>query len=200
MAKMIEVDETEFQNSAKLRDTVAAILKNPSARRKMLEAQKEVFPDAPIPELDATKPVLEAVETVTKKFDEFTKKIEDERKKEIEERQTNERSAKWAAGQQRLRDRGVTEEGLKAVEDMMVKKGIADHDDAWIIFERTNPPATPAISSSGSGPWDFMGQPDEALDKNFKALIDSRGEDERALNNLVNSALNEVRGAAPARR
>lgn len=199
MAK-VEIDETEFQNSTKLRDTVAAILKNPSARRKMLEAQKEVFPDSVIPELDAAKPVADAVEAVKKEFADFKKAQEEQRAKDEQDRLDRDRTSKWTAGQQRLRERGLTDEGIKAVEDLMVAKGIADHDDGFIIFERLHPPQTPAVSSSGSGPWGFMDQPDETLDKNFKALIDSRGEDERAVNALINSALTEVRQASPARR
>lgn len=197
----VEIDETELQNSTKLRDTVAAILKNPTARRKMLEAQKEAFPDHPIPELDSTKPVLDAVEGVNKKFDEFKKSIEDDRKKESDERQAADRAQRWETGRRNLVDKfKYTDEGVKALEEMMTKKGILDHEDARIIFEQLNPPPTPAVSSSGSGPWGFMDDTgDETLDKNFKALIDSRGQDERALNNLINSALNEVRGATPRR-
>ena len=37
----IEIDETDFQNSHKLRATIEGILKTPGARRKLLEAQKE---------------------------------------------------------------------------------------------------------------------------------------------------------------
>lgn len=200
MGKMIEVDETDFQNSTKLRDTIAAILKTPSARRKLLEAQKEVFPDAAIPEIDGVKPALDAAEAVRKEFADFKAEQEKLRKEDEQRRLDSERVGSWEAGQRKLRERGVTEEGLKAVEDMMVKKGIADHEDAWIIFERTNPPATPVISSTGSGPWGFMDQPDESLDKNFKSLIDSRGQDERAVNSLIESALNEARGGTPQRR
>lgn len=196
-----EIDETEFLNNQKLKDTVAAILKNPSARRKMLEAQKEAFPETPIPELDATKPGLDAAAEVRKEFETYRKEEAERRAKEKEENETASRAAKWEAGRKSLvENHNVTEDGLKAVEDMMVKKGIADHEDAWIIFEKMNPPPTPAISSSGSGPWGFMEQPDDSLDKNFKALIDSRGQDDRALNSLINSALDEARGAAPTRR
>jgi hypothetical protein len=196
MAKMIEVDELEWQNAVKLRDTVNGMLsKSPSTRRKLLESQKEAFPDVVIPELDAAKPVIEVAEAVRKELADFKKEQEERYKKEQDERLTNDRSAKWEAGRNRL-----LQEGLKAVEDLMVKKGIADHDDGRIIFEKLNPPATPAVSSGGSGPWGFMDQQDETLDKNFKALIESKGNDERALNNLINSALNEARGAAPVRR
>ena len=193
----IEIDETDFQNSQKLRATIEGILKTPGARRKLLEAQKEAYPDTAIPELDSAQPVLEAVQQINKKFEDFTAAQKKERAEEEEKRTRAFQTAKWEAGRRRMKgDHKYTDEGLTKLEEMMVAKGIADHDDARLIFEKINPPPTPAISSTGSGPWEFMGgQPDEALDKDFKALIESRGTDERAVNNLINSALNEVRGA-----
>ena len=60
MARLVEVDEEQLQRSTKAREFVESIWNNPKARRKLLEAQREVKPDDPmVKELDKPDPADE---------------------------------------------------------------------------------------------------------------------------------------------
>jgi len=196
----VEIDEVELQNNVKLRDTVAALMKNPKSRRKMLEAQKEAFPDTPIPELDAAEPLNTAIAEVRKEFTDYKKSVEEERAKEREEKRLADLETNWEKGRADLRrDYKVTDDGLKAVEEFMQKNGIIKHDIGWAAFSQLHPPAAPATPSSGFGGWDFMSAGVDPGDKYLKELIESKGQSENALNGLIGVALDETRGTPPRR-
>ena len=81
---MVEVDELQLQQNTKLRTTVEGWLRNPKAKRKILEAQKLVDPKADIPELDEPDPI-EALRTESDtKIAALEKQIKDD--KEARER------------------------------------------------------------------------------------------------------------------
>ena len=96
---MVEVDEVQLQQSHKLKQTVENWLKNPKAKRKILEAQKLVDPKADIPELDEPDPI-EALRA------ESTKEIAD-LKKQIEEDKANRERDGRLAQLQTLKDNGL---------------------------------------------------------------------------------------------
>jgi len=190
----IEVDESEFLRSKQAREFVEAIYKNPKARRKLLEAQKEVKPDDPaVKELDQPDPNEQ-------RFSALEKELAEERKARHEAEEKRERDEKISTLQRQktegiaqLRSRGWTDEGLKGVEDIMEKKGILDPLDAAAIFERDHPPQAP-LMPNGTGSWNFLGDIPTSEDGDLKKLIESRGENNPLLDKMARDALMEVRG------
>jgi len=186
-----EVDETAFLNNKKLADTVALMLKNPEARRRVLEAQKIVQPDAVIPEIDAAKPLQDALEATTKKFDEALAAIQKEREDEKKEKTLGALKDKWQKGHDGLKASGWTDEGIAGVEKLMEEKGIGSHEDAAIIFERNNPPTEPVSPAYGAF---FETKQAADTDEDMKALIGARGESDHVLNKMIDATLRDVRG------
>lgn len=197
---MVEVDELQIQQSNKLRQTVENWLKNPKAKRKILEAQKIIDPKADLPELDEPDPI-EALRT------ESAKEIAD-LKKQIEEDKANRERDGRLAQLQTLKDEGIkklrgqryTDDGIKAVEKIMEEKGILDPLDAAAIFERDHPPQAP-LQQTGSGGWNFGELPaatEDADEKFVDQLLKAgkNGISDGALMNRVSATINEVRGNA----
>lgn len=191
MAKTIEVDESVFLSQTQLAKTVQSILAKPGARKKFLEAYKEAEPAAVIPELDAAKPITDAVESVRKEFQDWRKEQEEKQAKRDEEDRISKLRSGVEAGFTKLREQGVTDEGIDGVKKLMEEKGLIDPEIAWAYFERIHPqpaPAAPVNFSSAA-----MFNPGDTGNETMKALIASRGEDVNAVNKLVNEALSEVR-------
>lgn len=191
---MIEVDENAFHNNAKLVGLVQQMLKNPTARRKVLEAHKTIDPNVVIPELDAAKPVEDAVSAVTKRMEDFMAKVEVDREKEKSDAQRNAFVSKFEGGRNSLRDQGVTDEGLKAVEDLMAKAGIVDHEIGWAAFSKLNPepePAPPAPNFGLGGV--FTDAAGKSPDEFIKSMHASRGTDSVALDKRIHEVLQDVR-------
>ena len=186
----IEVDETEFLNNKKLSELVGKMLKNPEARRRVLEAQKIISPETAIPELDAAKPVQDAVAALGDKFDKALAEIKAERDKEKEDARLITLQNRWRSGQDFLREHGYNDEGIKKVEELMEARGIASHEDAAKIFEFDNPPPPPA--TPGSGSFNLFDVQDKTDD--FKELLASKGNSESVLRKMTDAAIAEVRG------
>lgn len=195
MPKMIEVSEEELLADRQKVATLDAMMKNPAARRKVLEAWKTVKPDDPIPELDAQQPLLEELAAQRKDIDDRMKKFEDAREKDAEDRRKSELNTRWAQGQKMLRtEHRYTDEGIKAVEEMMEKKGIVDHEDGRLLFEAIHPPQQP-VTPNGSGSWNFLDlPPDDSED--LKKLIETKGESSPLLDKMTRDALAESRGSS----
>ena len=197
---MVEVDEVQLQQSHKLKQTVENWLKNPKAKRKILEAQKLVDPKADIPELDEPDPI-EALRA------ESTKEIADLKKQIEEDKANRERDGRLAQlqtlkdnGIKKLREQRYTDDGIKAVEKIMEEKGILDPLDAAAIFERDHPPQAP-VQQTGSGGWNFGELPastDDADEKYVDQLLKAgkNGISDGALMQRVGNTINEVRGNA----
>ena len=197
---MVEVDEVQLQQSHKLKQTVENWLKNPKAKRKILEAQKLVDPKADIPELDEPDPI-EALRA------ESTKEIADLKKQIEEDKANRERDGRLAqlqtlkdSGIKKLREQRYTDDGIKAVEKIMEEKGILDPLDAAAIFERDHPPQAP-VQQTGSGGWNFGELPastDDADEKYVDQLLKAgkNGISDGALMQRVGNTINEVRGNA----
>ena len=197
---MVEVDEVQLQQSHKLKQTVENWLKNPKAKRKILEAQKLVDPKADIPELDEPDPI-EALRA------ESIKEIADLKKQIEEDKANRERDGRLAQlqtlkdnGIKKLREQRYTDDGIKAVEKIMEEKGILDPLDAAAIFERDHPPQAP-VQQTGSGGWNFGELPastDDADEKYVDQLLKAgkNGISDGALMQRVGNTINEVRGNA----
>lgn len=193
MAKMVEVDEGEYNQMLALRGVASKIVSNPAARRRLEEAHKMVDPNAATPLLDQEAaqlaPVKELEKTVNDRIAKFEKERDDEKREAtltaIAERQT--------AGLKRLRSAGYTDEGVAAVQKLMEDKGLLDVDDAVAIFERHNPPQVPATPSGGmtGSAWGFADVNAES-DKSIQELIANRGEG-NTVDKMAIAALNDFR-------
>lgn len=191
--KTVEVDESQFLNSQKVVKTMAALLQNPQARRKVLEAHKIIDPNTPIPELDAAAPIESEMKALRAEMEKDRKDRADERAKEDGERKLAQLNADVESGLAKLRANGVTDEGIAGVKKLMEEKGILDPEIAWAYFDKLHPPQEP-VSPKGFGSWSFFDVPSDGGDEKIKKLIESRGDNESVLNAMVNEALTDSRG------
>lgn len=196
----VEIDEAELKRLQVLESQVGALLKNPSARKKLAAAVKEVNPK------DSLAAEADAVDPVEKRFADMEARLAAEAKarEEAEAKRTQDsRLAQLAEvknrGIARLRQDRWTEEGIKGVEKLMEDKGILDPLDAAAIYERDHPPQAPLVPSSGSGSWNFMAPPAET-ETDLKQLIETKGENIPLVDKMAWGAIQEVRGASSARR
>lgn len=190
MANRIEVDETEYLASKQVASTMANILKHPEARKLVLKANKIVQPDVSIPEIDHVKPFEEAVAGVEAKLNDFMKSFEEEKAAKKAQEETNKFASKWEQSKRSLAQKhGYTEDGLTAIEKFCQERGIPDIEAGAALFDRLNPPA-PIDTTSGK--WDFFSA-GEKSDDFMKQLFETRGQDDRLVDNHINKTLAEMR-------
>ena len=193
-------DESEMLAQQQVVQTVNRMLNNPASRRLLLQARKAADPNAVIPEIDAVAPVKSEI-------DEFKKLLNDERAARAAEREAEtqrlamERAERTVAQQRdRLRAKGWQDEGIAAVEQFATEHGVPNLEIAASHWEKLHPPAELA-TPNGSGSWNFFDDQQAEGDKKFvEAMINTRGEDEGALNREIHAALAEVRGQSAAGR
>lgn len=194
MAKMIEIDEDDFQRARNTQAVVAKLLAHPKAALLVEEARKLVEPDAPTPHLDRHKEANEPVKQLEAKIAELQKKIEDDKAE-------NEKNAKLASlakrvedGNARLLSEGWTKDGIKALDEFREKEGIIDPIAAAAYYEKLNgAQVAPATPSSGIGSWDFT-QPAKEDEDYTKKLLETRGESESLVMNQAMKSLMDFRG------
>lgn len=193
--RMVEVDETQLLASNRVTATVSQMLAKPEARKLLLQAQKLVQPDTPIPELDAKNEVLDAVAQVNKRLDDEAAARQKEREDREAEEKTRGFQETWNQGKRDLARRGYTDEAVTEIEKLAQERGIVDLEAASALFDRIHPPAS-ATSSAGFGNWGLFEPPAEGTDQaNFlKAMIESRGDDDAALSAEISKTLMDIRG------
>lgn len=153
----IEIDENELAQYKALSGEITKAMANPEARRKVQEALKITDPNRVIPELDAAKPLQEALNKVDERISLLDKKLlEDAAAREAAEKVTA-LKAKWESGRAELRAEGYTEDGIKKIEELMEKEGIANHKAGAAYFDRLNPPEIP-VAPQDSG-FDMLTKP-----------------------------------------
>lgn len=186
---MPDIDETELVNLRNVTAAVQKMLANPSARAKLLAAQKEVNPNAVIPEIDSAKPVYEALDGVKGEL----KALKEQREADIaeakKEKAIADLTAKWETGRTAARRAGYTEDGLNALEAFMETNGVADHKIAMPAFERINPPQAP-IDAMGVQKFDVFGGIKNDGD-DVKLLLE--GNEQAFLNKRIKDTLSGVR-------
>ena len=197
---MVEVDELQLQQSNRLKQTMETWLRNPKAKRKILEAQKLVDPKADIPELDEPDPIEEIKAATAKEIADLKKQIADDAAARERDGRIAQLQALKDNGIKKLREGRYTDEGIKAVEKIMEEKGILDPLDAAAIFERDHPPQAP-VQQTGSGAWNFGDLPsstDDADEKYVDQLLKGgkNGISDGALSQRIQQTINEVRGNA----
>lgn len=188
---MPEIDDNQLQQFQNVDAFVRRGLANPKTRRKLLEIQKTLNPDTPIPEIDESDPLRQDLATLRADM----AKDREEREKKDQDREEQARLAQikthWTAGQTLARKKGYADEGLKKLEAFMEERGIPSHEVAIPYFEQVNPPPVPAANSGSR--WDFFGQ--QAADgPDLKMLYE--GHDEQWLDQTVRDTLTRVRNAA----
>lgn len=188
---MREIDENELIKLQNLQGVMARMLANPESRKKVLEARKLQDPTAVIPELDATKPFNEALNTVSNEVKELAKKIADDKAEREQTTRKTELDNKWNTGRMHARKSGYTEDGIKALEDFMVEKGVLDHDVAIPAFERNNPQPT-LVDTSKTGGFDAFKALSNTNDE-MKRLLETQGQDNGVVRDLISKSLADTR-------
>lgn len=193
MARTIEVDENAFANSQRLTALVQKMLSHPEARKKVLAAQKDIDPNVVIPEIDARKPVEEGLAAIQKEMRDFMEAQKAEKEKERDEARKNQFITEFERGRQMLREAGVTDEGLKKVEELMTRAGIVDHEIGWAAFSKLNPEPEPAPPAPNFGFGGIFSDVSKNPDEFIKSMHASRGNDEAALDKRIHEVLTEER-------
>lgn len=191
---LIQIEEAELLQQKNVIDTLNKMLGNPEARRKVLEARKITDPNVSIPELDAAAPLNGALDEIKKTLAEERKARETEKSERDQQRRLDEFNATLDRQRDTLRRAGWTEEGLSEVQKHAAERGIPDLEVAAAHYEKLHPPADP-VQPNGSGSWGFFEEP-PAEDTFMKSMLESHGNDERALNSEIQKALAETRGTA----
>ncbi len=191
----IEVDEEDFLRNEKLRKTVQAMMAKPSSAKLLKLAEKEIDPTVVHPELEVENMVNDRVGKVEKSVTDAIAELRADREKEKSERNLERIQGSIESGIARLRaSEGLTDEGEKALREMMTKKGIMDVDDAWAVFLRHNPPPPPAAPASGRM-FDVISAAQSGNDEFIKGMIEARGDNQQLVDKVAWDAINEVRGA-----
>lgn len=142
---------TRVKGASEVQAAWNKILSGPK-RLEMLKLYKDTFPDASVPELDAAAPVHDAVSALQKQFDDY--KAANEAKETEREKKFREESASHtvANGRKMLRtDKKLDDEGVKAVEQIMLDHGIQNYDIAYNHFRAGLPPDAEQLPSSWAG-------------------------------------------------
>jgi hypothetical protein len=188
---LVEIDDSELAAHRRVTDAMQKLLANPKTRRKVLEAQKELNPDVPIPELDSAEPVREELAGLNKRLELMQKAMEDEKAEREKRDRLAAMQSVWDSGRSKLRASGYTDEGLTQVEKFMEDRGIADHEIAAAAFERLHPPAEP-VKSISNNRFDLF-NPEDRSSEHMKALL-ANPEDPVALDRIINDTLRQSRG------
>ena len=191
---MIEIDESEFANLRRVRDTVAKIAAVPEGKRLIQKAHKLVDPNAITPDLDADEAKAKEQTEWQKKFEELQTTIQTKEEKREADANLASLNAKFEAGRSKLKDQRYTKEGIEAVEKFMAERGIPDHEIAAAYLEKQNPPQE-IMSPRAFGSFNFIEQPKDE-DAFLKALLDSKGDDDGAVLQAAVEAVGDLRGHA----
>ncbi|MBU6232194.1 hypothetical protein KGP36_06125 [Patescibacteria group bacterium] len=184
---LVEVEDQELNVLKSYKLAADKITGNPKMRMKYLQLLKEAFPNEAIPEIDAAEPVYDRISGLEKKFDEYIEFQKKEREEALNKRTVEELETRLSEGRRSLSRSGYTEEGIKAVEALMEKKGITDHEAGAALYEKTNPPETP-VEPSTAGGFNFL-QPDDS-DEMTKLLFK---DPDQFINKMIPKTLKELR-------
>lgn len=189
----IEVEEADFLAGKQVRETVAAMLKHPEARKMVLQAQKTVFPNVSIPEIDAAAPVSAELTKIQEEQAKLAKMIEDDKAQREAEKRTREFTNSMEAKKAKLRNEGWTDEGIASVMKLAEERGSADLEAMAALHDKLHPPPELVAPGANYGLNSMFAE--DATDTNeMAALFNTKGEDPQALNALINKGLDEARG------
>lgn len=190
MAK-VEIEEAELAALRNVNAFVDTGLKNPKTRKQMLAIDRTLHPDKSIPELDAAEGVMAAVNAVSEKVDGMFKKLEERETASEETRRTAELASRVTKGQEYLAGNGYNADGIKKVEELMLSENISSYAAGLALFERLNPPPTPADNSRTPRFGDMSGNDIQSVD--YKDLWESQGQSDKWLNDSINTVRKDFR-------
>jgi hypothetical protein len=189
----IEVDEEQWNAAQRTLGIVRKIASNPENARVIEAMHKKIDPNVATPLSDADRIANERVTGLEKQLADMKKEQEDARKKDEEERTVLASKGRWEAGRQKLREQGFSDAAIDKIEkEIMEPKGMIDHEDALVLYEKKNPPPAPIMPGS-SGAWNFLETPAEDKDSDIKRLIDTRGNSDLVVDKMARDALNDFR-------
>ena len=198
---LTEVDETELLRLRRLGETVGAMTKSPTAKRKLLEALKDVRPDDPsVKELERPDPVEARFDELAKSNAELRKQIDDDKAQREQDAKYGEIKRQQDEGFARLRHARWTDDGIAKVKAVMEEQGILNVEIAAKWIESQMPPPADPVTPGGYGGWNFADALATETDADLKKLIESKGDNEGLLRKMAGEAINEVRGQSGARR
>jgi hypothetical protein len=201
MPGIVEIDESELLRLRRLGDTVGAMTRSPSAKRKLLEALKDVRPDDPsVKELEKPDPIESGFEELRKANSDLRKQIEDDKSERERNTKLDAIKHQQDADFDALRRDKWTPDGIAKVKEVMEREGILNVRIAADHIEKQMPPASDPIMPGGHGGWNFADALAGETDADLKRLIESKGENEGLLRKMAGEAINEVRGSTGARR
>lgn len=198
MPEIVQVDPARLKQLEGFEAVLNKIGNDKDARALFLQARKKIDPNAVIPEIDAAAPVNAAIETISKKIDTFLEgqaKAEAARK---EREAVDSFNSNWESTKRAVQDReGYFDETIKEIEKLAQERQLPDFEAAAALWDKNHPPQTLA-TPSGFGPWGMFGNAGsadtEAHQKAMKTLIETHGEDQGVLSNLIQMGLAEARG------
>lgn len=191
---MAEIDDAQLASLRQIAGLVEKVWAHPEARKSMAKALKLQDPNIALPEIDAKNEVLELLEKEREARVALEKRIEKEADDRETDRQRREFHDGWQQQRAALRQAGYMDEGIDKIEEHAKKYAIPNLEVAAAHWEKLNPPQSPARSSSGS--WNFFDTPDteDTGGKYMKALFESGGDNEGALDAEISRALTDFRG------
>lgn len=178
---MPEITDQELLTAQRLTKLVQELGTKPGAKAHFQRALKELDPTVVTDEdvaAQITKPYLEEIEALKKRFDDR----EEADRKASEERAEREALQSLEAKFGRLRDAGVTDEGMEKIKALMQERTIPDPEAAFALFERNNPPAPSEQASYKPQSWNYEGD----LMPDSKAWFnDPDGAEEQAIGQVL---------------
>lgn len=193
MAKVVEIDETEFLRLQGLNNFAHKMLTHPEAGKLVEQAAKLVDPNTKTPRLDQDAAASAPIKALEEKIANLTKTIEDSAAEAAKNQTLAALQKTKDDGLAQLRREGWLDEGIKKVEELMEKKGILDPVDAAAIIQARDPVQTPAMPG-GTGAWNFLeGVGADDTDADLKRLLETKGENDLVSDQIARKALNEVR-------
>lgn len=196
---VVQVDEAELLQYRQLHGAAAAMLANPKARKLLQQAQLTVNPNAKIPEVEMEAERETALESIRKQNAEVLAALEADRAERAREKQMAQITDGWEKQKADLRRRGFTDEGIAKVEAHALQEQIPNLRAAANDYMALNPPAAPE-ASTGFGGWDFFGGQAAEDDKFVERMIESRGDNDGALNSEISKTLSDYRSQHAAGR
>jgi cell fate (sporulation/competence/biofilm development) regulator YlbF (YheA/YmcA/DUF963 family) len=156
----LEVDEQEYKTLRQARELLEKMNGNPKSRRDYQRALKVVVPDMVTDEERvAEAPEVKRLSSLEAKFDKF-----------LEAQEKREQDNEVRSAFDRLRTAGYTDEGVGAIQKLMIERKIADPEAAAALFDKTN--KAKDIIPSGFAPtsWGFGAPP---ADDDTKLLFEN---------------------------
>lgn len=198
----VQIDEAALRQLQMLAGTVQAISANPEARLMLQKAQKTAIPNSHIPDLDRVAAQDEWKKDISGKIDQFlTQQQKRDAEAEVRQQQQEFQSG-WERQKNLLRDQGYMDDTIEKIEKHAQDNGIANLRAAAHDFLALNPAPPPADSRTFGG-WTSLSSAaaTDGSDPFMKAMVDSQGGNESAVDAEAWAAIREFREASqPMRR